>query len=171
MGQGMNQGMNQGAGQGLTNSQGWGGSKPYINVNQVIGNAQSYVGESKKIMEKLKSAHIKAVEKIQYLETIKLSLDSEESYLRNENIRMAQFLKKNENSSLNDLTSLIQPRDERSEQILDLTCSIKAKDDCIGLLEERFEAREFSFDELCRMVRKLEEEKFENKTLLIKCTQ
>jgi hypothetical protein len=37
------------------------GGKNYTNASQIISNAQSYVGESKKIMEKLKSAHIRAV--------------------------------------------------------------------------------------------------------------
>lgn len=46
-------------------------------------------------MEKMKNEHIKAVEKIQHLETIKFSLDSEEGYLRNENARMSEFLRKN----------------------------------------------------------------------------
>jgi hypothetical protein len=38
-------------------------------------------------------------------------------------------------------------------------------------VEDRFSANELSFDEFCRIVRKLEEEKFEDKALLLKCMQ
>lgn len=63
-----NQGLNNGMG-------GFGGYQnpqppiPFnnINVNQAIVNSQKYVGESKKIMDKLKTEHIKAVQKVQHL--------------------------------------------------------------------------------------------------------
>lgn len=142
-----NQGFNN---QGFNNNNNFGGFSgnpvppiPFnnnVNVNQAIINSQKFVGESKKILEKMKSEHIKSVEKIQHLETIKFSLESEQTYLRNQNNRMFEFLKKNQNSDFKNLSELIQPKDERSEQILDLTSSIKAKDDCITLLEERFSA-------------------------------
>lgn len=47
---------------------------------------------------------------------------------------MSEFLKKNENSNFKDLTSLIRPKDDRSEQILNLTCSLKAREDCIAFI-------------------------------------
>lgn len=90
-------------------------------------------------MEKLKTEHIKAVDKVQQLETIKFSLASEEEYLRKENMSMLEFLKNNDSSKVNqDLSSVVQARDERSEQILDLTSGLKARDDCISLLETKF---------------------------------
>lgn len=48
------------------------------NVNQSIANGQQFVGTSKKIIEKLKSQHMKSVQKIQFLETVKFSLESQE---------------------------------------------------------------------------------------------
>lgn len=66
-------------------------------------------------MEKLKTEHIKAVDKVQQLETIKFSLASEEEYLRKENMSMLEFLKNNDSSKVNqDLSSVVQARDERS---------------------------------------------------------
>lgn len=47
---------------------------------------------------------------------------------------MSEFLKKNENSNFKDLTSLIRPKDDRSEQILDITSSLKAREDCITFI-------------------------------------
>lgn len=48
------------------------------NVNQSIANGQKFVGNSKKIIEKLKTQHLKCVDRNQHLETIKQSLESEE---------------------------------------------------------------------------------------------
>lgn len=41
---------------------------------------------------------------------------------------MTEFLHTSDVSRIQDLSSLIKPRDERSEQILDLTSSLKAHD-------------------------------------------
>lgn len=63
----------------------------------------------------MKTEHIKAVDKVQQLETIKFSLASEEEYLRKENMSMLEFLKNNDSSKVNqDLSSVVQARDERS---------------------------------------------------------
>lgn len=87
----------------------------------------------------MKAEHLKSVEKVQTLETIKYSLASEEEYLRNENMKMQDFLRNSEsNINSNDLSSVVQPKDERSEQVLELTSSLKSRDDCIGLLEVKF---------------------------------
>lgn len=40
---------------------------------------------------------------------------------------MANFLKSNEQNSSPDLTSIVSPSNERSEQILDLVSSLKAR--------------------------------------------
>lgn len=46
-------------------------------VAETIAEGQKFVGSSKNIMDKMKSEHLKSVEKIQTLETIKYSLASE----------------------------------------------------------------------------------------------
>ncbi len=162
--QGFNQGFNN---QGFNNMAGgfnnYQNPQPPIpfnnnqNVSQVIANGQKFVGQSKKIMQKMKNQHLKSVEKIQHLETIKISLDSEQNYLRVENSRMSEFLRKNEKEDFKDLTALIRPKDQRSQQILDISASIKARQDCLTLLEDRFGANEISFEEFIKLVKKLEE--------------
>ena len=75
-------------------------------------------------------------------------------------MNILEFLRHNETSNIHDLSSLVRPKDERSEQILDLTSSLKARDDCINLLETKFNDGELGFEEFMKLVRKMEEEKF-----------
>ena len=62
------------------------------NIMETIASGQKFVGDSKKIMEKMMTEHMKAIEKIQHLETINYSLESESSYLQHENLKMGEFL-------------------------------------------------------------------------------
>ena len=78
--------------------------------------------------------HLKASEKIRDLEQCKSSLESEEEYLRHENMKMMKYLRMSEDFSNKDLTDLIETRDELSDQILDLMSSIKSREDCIEWL-------------------------------------
>ena len=49
---------------------------------------------------------------------------------------MTNFLKENEQSNNQlDLTKVVIPSNELSEQILELSCELKAREDCIALLE------------------------------------
>ena len=99
---------------------------------------------------------MKSVEKIQSLEVYKKSLNSEEHYLRHENVKMTEFLRKSQNSTGN-LSELIKPTDELSEQILGICSSMKAHDDCIDLLEGKFNEQEISFEQFIKNIRKIEE--------------
>ena len=51
---------------------------------------------------------------------------------------MSTFLANNEKSSIPDLTSIVKPANDLSEQVLDLLCSIKSREDCLLMLEARF---------------------------------
>jgi hypothetical protein len=51
---------------------------------------------------------------------------------------MSNFLNNNEGSSVPDLASIVKPANELSGQILDLLSSIKAREDCVTILENRF---------------------------------
>lgn len=52
---------------------------------------------------------------------------------------MNNFLSANENNeSTQSLLNLVKPKDELSEQILDLLSSIKAREDCTNELESKF---------------------------------
>lgn len=51
----------------------------------VVAAAQQYVGKSKIILDKLKAKHEIALVKIQLMDVIKYSIESEENYLRKEN--------------------------------------------------------------------------------------
>ena len=82
---------------------------------------------------------------------------------------MATFLKENENSQLSSITSIVQPANELSEQILDLMSSCKAREECVVLLEARFNQEAVSLDEFMKHLRKIEEARFEEKVLLQKC--
>lgn len=135
--------------------------KPPIPFNQsgfteVIAQGQKYVGESKKIMEKMKSEHFKAIEKIQHLQTIKESVESEEAHLSNQNVNMSKYLRVSESSGQGNLSSLIKPKTEISEQMLDLISSMKARDECILLLENKFNQEELRFDEFMKNFRRIE---------------
>lgn len=69
---------------------------------------------------------------------LKQSLDSEESTLRRENFEMTNFLSTSEKGNITDLAKMVSPADDRSEQILDLIASLKAREDCLVFLEGRF---------------------------------
>ena len=81
---------------------------------------------------------------------------------------MGSFLNKSEDTTGN-VAELIKTTDELSEQILDLTSSMKAHEDCLDLLEGKFNSEEISFEEFIKNLRKIEEDKFEEKVLLAKC--
>jgi hypothetical protein len=72
----------------------------------------------------------------------------------------------NENFSLQNV---VAPADRISEQILDLTASIKAREDAIHLLEGQFNDERIPLEVFMKNARKMEEAKFEEKALLIKC--
>lgn len=59
---------------------------------------------------------------------------------------MANFLKDNESSEISSITSIVQPKDSRSEQILDLASSIKAREECAILLENKFSQEQLSLE-------------------------
>ena len=61
-------------------------------------------------------------------------------------MKMNKFLRQSEDMSMNNLTNLIQPKDEVSEQILDLVSSTKAREECVVLLEKKFNDDEITFD-------------------------
>lgn len=82
---------------------------------------------------------------------------------------MSTFLKENENSQSLDLTRLVQPKDELSEQILDLSSSLKAQEDCLVFLEGKFSEEEVPLESFLKQLRRIEETRFENKALLRKC--
>lgn len=84
---------------------------------------------------------------------------------------MTNFLKQNESSAsdLSSITSIVQPKDAVSEQILDLLSGIKAREECVLLLEARFNQEEVSLEDFMKYLRRMEEAKFEEKILLQKC--
>lgn len=49
--------------------------------------------------------------------------------------------------------------------------SNKAREDCIIMLENRFNQEELSLDDFMKQVRKMEEMRFEEKVLLSKCVK
>lgn len=76
------------------------------------------------------------------MEVLKYSLESEEDHLRHENIKIKNFIRKSENININDLSLLIRTRDEKSEQILDIVSNIRAREDCLAILESKFNSDE-----------------------------
>jgi hypothetical protein len=64
---------------------------------------------------------------------------------------------------------LVKPRDDLSEQILDLISSVKAREDCANELELKFNDGALTLEDFMRNLRKIEEVKFEEKVLLAKC--
>jgi hypothetical protein len=79
-----------------------------------------------------------------------------------ESFEMATFLKQNEASAseLSSITSIVQPKDLLSEQILDLLSGIKAREECVLLLEGKFTQEDISLEEFMKGLRKIEEAKF-----------
>lgn len=53
--------------------------------------------------------------------------------------------------------------------MLDLAVNIRAKEDCLTLLQTKFNEGELDFNDFIKHARKLEEQKFEDKFLLAKC--
>ena len=47
---------------------------------------------------------------------------------------MNNFLKKSEQSSIKNVSQVIRAKDERSDQIIELVGSIRARDDCLALI-------------------------------------
>ena len=82
---------------------------------------------------------------------------------------MTNFLNNNEKSRIPDLTSIVKPANDLSSQILDLLSSIKAREECLMMLESRFNDEELSLEDFMKHMRKIEEAKFEEKVLLQKC--
>ena len=67
-------------------------------TSEIIANGQKFAGTSKQTLEKLKAEHIKALDSVQALDILRYSIQSEESYLRRENVEMSNFLSANENN-------------------------------------------------------------------------
>jgi hypothetical protein len=65
-------------------------------MSEIIANGQKFSGESKKVLEKLKAEHTKALESVQTLDILRYSIQSEENFLRKENVEMNNFLSANE---------------------------------------------------------------------------
>jgi hypothetical protein len=82
---------------------------------------------------------------------------------------MTNFLNENEKSGTPDLTNVVKPSNERSAQILDLLSSVKAREDCLLLLETRFNQEEIKLEDFMKQMRRIEEARFEEKVLLNKC--
>ena len=61
-------------------------------------------------------------------------------------MKMNKFLRQSEDMSTHNLTNLIKPNDEISEQILDLLSSTKAREECLALLQKKFDDDEITFD-------------------------
>ena len=59
---------------------------------------------------------------------------------------MMKYLRMSEDFSNKDLTDLIETKDERSDQILDLMSSIKSREDCIDWLQKKISNDEITFD-------------------------
>jgi hypothetical protein len=57
---------------------------------------------------------------------------------------MANFLSANEQGSVPDFKNIVIPSNDLSEQILDLVSSLKAREECVGLLENRFVQEQMS---------------------------
>lgn len=58
---------------------------------------------------------------------------------------MTNFLKQSEGGSV-DLTSVVIPKDDLSVQMLDILSSIKAREDCVLMLEHRFNEEEIKLE-------------------------
>ena len=125
-------GMGGGMGGGI------GGVNGSPNVNGTIVSAQKLVGTEKKHLDTMNHQYTQLLEKNQGLDVLKRSLESESNHLRKENYQMSTFLKENENQQTLDLTRIVQPADVLSDQILDLSSSIKAREDCLMYLEGKF---------------------------------
>ena len=69
---------------------------------------------------------------------------------------MTKFLQNNENASTENLSTLIQPNDNLSEQILDTVTNIKAREETVTFLEMKFNDGQIGFDEFLKLARKLE---------------
>ena len=57
-----------------------------------------------------------------------------------------KYLRMSEDLSNVSLTDLIKTQDELSEQILEITSSIKAREECISWLEKKLSDDEISFE-------------------------
>lgn len=58
------------------------------------------------------------------------------------------------------LHNIVVPADRVSEQVLDLSASIKAREDAIHMLETKFNEEEINLESFMKNVRKMEEGKF-----------
>jgi len=47
---------------------------------------------------------------------------------------MTNFLNENENADASNLVNLVKPKDNLSEQILNIICSLKSREDCLVIL-------------------------------------
>ena len=59
---------------------------------------------------------------------------------------MTTFLQKNDQLSLPDISTLVTTSDPLSEQILNLSSSIKARHECVDLIEGRFSEERISLE-------------------------
>ena len=108
------------------------------NANSAIVAAQKLVGTEKKHLQTMEGKYGQLLDRNQSLDLMRRSIASESEYLSKENYSMSTFLKENENSQTLDFTKIVQPQDGLSEQILELSSSLKAREDCLMFLESKF---------------------------------
>ena len=82
---------------------------------------------------------------------------------------MLEFMYASSSNENFSLQNVVVPADSISEQILDLSASIKAREDAINLLEGQFNDEKIPLEVFMKNLRKMEEAKFEEKAVLIKC--
>lgn len=85
---------------------------------------------------------------------------------------MSNFVQSNQDTATHtQLLDMVTPADELSDAVLELTSSIKAREDCEDYLESRFNDEAISLEDFMKGIRKIEEEKFMDKAMLIKGLQ
>ena len=73
---------------------------------------------------------------------------------------MLDFMNNSEEHEINNFTNLVKPADSISEGVLELNCSIKAREDTLHLIESKFNDEAISLEDFLKQVRKMEEARF-----------
>lgn len=68
---------------------------------------------------------------------------------------MERFLKDNEMQNNENLSSLVVPKDELSDQVLDLLAGLKAREETVRQLESKFNEKEIPLELFMKMLYKL----------------
>lgn len=68
---------------------------------------------------------------------------------------MERFLKDNEMQNNENLSSLVVPKDELSDQVLDLLAGLKAREETVRQLESKFNEKEIPLELFMKMFYKL----------------